>query len=277
METKSRTERKYRRLRVIGLIGLVVFSVIFIISAAMLIQSLREYAQGDVAYAELRNNVEISEAEAGSDPVSSSDNQSSNTQTSGEASAGLSAVSFSTLSEENPDFCGWIFQGGTNIDYPIVIGEDNEYYLTHLFSREANKLGCLFMDYRNAGDFSDRNTVIYGHNMKNGSMFHSLMNYKDPETFNEYPTMTIYTENKTYTLELFAGNIVSGDSQFIEFDFENDADFVDYVDNLKANSTFESDVAVEPGDRLVTLCTCTYEYSNACYELVGKLVDETDG
>ena len=86
--------------------------------------------------------------------------------------------------------------------------------------------------------------------------------------------MIIYTENKTYILELFAGDIVSGGSQIIEFNFKNDKDFMNYVNNLKVNSTFESKVDVEPEDKLVTLVTCTYEFNNARYELVGKLVDE---
>ena len=105
-------------------------------------------------------------------------------------------------------------------------------------------------------------------------MFHCIVDYINPNIYSTRPTMIIYTENKTYILELFAGDIVSGGSQIIEFNFKNDKDFMNYVNNLKVNSTFESKVDVEPEDKLVTLVTCTYEFNNARYELVGKLVDE---
>lgn len=263
METKSRAERKYRRLNIFFLMGVFVFSAIIILSIAMLTQSMGEYAQGDEAYAKLRNDAAISDG-----------NQSGKTQATEEASSDLPVLNFPQLLEKNSDFCCWIYQKGTTINYPVVRGDNNEYYLTHLFSGTVNKMGCLFMDYRNANDFSDENTVIYGHEMKNNSMFHSIVDYIDPDVYVTRPTMMIYTKNKTYTLELFAGNIVSGDSQFVEFSFVDDDSFMDYVNKLKANSTFKSNVEVVPGDKLVTLVTCTSEFKNARYELVGKLVSE---
>lgn len=265
MKTNNRTERKYCHLRAFSLSVVIVFSVAIIFSISMIMQSIGEYVQGDRAYAELRTEAAIPGF-----------NQDKKTQVEDGAALGLPVLNFFQLSERNADFCGWIYQEGTTINYPIVQGDNNEYYLTHLFSGAVNKSGCPFMDYRNAADFSDDNTVIYGHKMKINSMFHSVVDYIDPDVYATRPTMTIYTKDKTYTLVLFAGDIVSGDSQFIQFNFANDDSFMDYVNKLKVNSTFESDVKVEPGDKLVTLVTCTYEFKNARYELVGKLINEME-
>jgi len=273
--------------RVIGLAGMIVSGVLIVFGAVLLARNQIAYAAGDASYDALREQIQTLEYEESMEQVQSAlasaeeaDTQTADEQTvetvsaSGDEAAADAAQAerFASLSETNPDVCAWIWQDGTCIDYPVVIGEDNEYYLHHLFSGKTNALGCIFVDYRNSGDFSDQNTVIYGHNMKNGSMFHSITDYKDPEVYETRPAMTIYTPEKTYTLELFAGVVESGDEAFFRFNFESDEDFMEYVDELKANSTFTSDIEVEPGDRLVTLCTCSYEFDNARYALVGRLV-----
>jgi sortase B len=182
-----------------------------------------------------------------------------------------SKMDFAPLKAMNGDAVGWILAQGNPIDYPVVRGTYNEYYLSHLFNHQTNKSGSIFMDYRNHGDFSDKNKVIYGHNMKDGSMFASLTEYKDQSRYDSFPTMALYTPDGDFTIELFAGIVADGNYEFIRFQFQNDKDFLDYINTLKEGSTFESDTIVKPNDRIVTLCTCSYEFNNARYALFGKL------
>jgi hypothetical protein len=143
---------------------------------------------------------------------------------------------------------------------------------TAAFTGERNKLGSIFMDFRNDGGFADRNTMLYGHNMKDGSMFHSLTKYRDQRHYDSHPAMLLHTPGGSYRIELFAGIVVDGDVESVRLAFRDDEDFLDYVAALRQSSTFVSDTAVGAGDRIITLCTCSYEFNNARYALFGKLV-----
>lgn len=185
--------------------------------------------------------------------------------------AAADSVDFLALASINPDVVGWLSSPNTEIDYPVVLGTDNDYYLTHLFTGERNKLGSIFLDYRSRGDFSDRNTVIHGHNMIDGSMFSSLTNYKEQDYYDRCPYMLLDTPDGNYRIELFARTILDGNQESIRFHFKDGRDFQDYVDSLKAASSFMSDTTISASDRIVTLCTCSYEFKNARYALFGKL------
>lgn len=227
----------------------------------LLLRSNREYSKGDAVYEQvksvLRNEDTGIKKSAESDYVT--------------VSKTSSKMNFATLKKINKDVVGWIMAEGRDIDYPIVLGEDNEYYLSHLFNGEQNKLGSLFMDYRNNGSFSDKNTVIYGHNMKDGSMFSSLTKYKDQGYYDSFPTMILYTPDGDFVIEFFAGIVADGNYEFIHFKFTDDVDFQDYINSLKGESTFKSNIIVKSHDRIITLCTCSYEFNNARYALYGKL------
>lgn len=180
---------------------------------------------------------------------------------------------FTYLETINQDVVAWITADGLPIDLPIVQGDDNDYYLTHLFDHQINRLGTLFVDVNNQGDFSDKNTAVYGHNMNDGSMFASLMNYQSQEFFESFPEMDLYTPTSDYKIELFAGMVHDGAEPFIRFSFHDDFDFLSYVDYLKQNSTFDSPVSVEPEDQIITLSTCTPDYyNNKRYVVYGRLV-----
>lgn len=183
-----------------------------------------------------------------------------------------SVMNFNPLIEINPDVVGWLTAVDTNIDYPVVQSNDNVYYLTHLFNRESNKLGSLFMDYRSQRDFSDRNTLIYGHNMLDNSMFASLTNYEQQEYYEAHPVIQLFTPQGDYTIKLIAGFVESGNTDFVRLTFEDDADFLAYIQQLKSKSTFTSPVELQPQDRILTFSTCSYNFNNARYVLFGKLV-----
>ncbi len=220
-------------------------------SALVLFHSSREYAEGDKAYRQVRRTVLPESAQEGK-------REDAN-------------IDFAALKEINPDVTAWLAAGDGRIDYPVVRGKDNDYYLSHLFNGERNKLGAIFMDCRSSGDFSDRNTIIYGHKMKDGSMFASLSNYKDQAYYDGHPDMMLYTPGGNYKIELFAGTVTDGSYESVRFNFKDDADFLNYIDSLKESSTFRSGTEVTAGDRIITLCTCSYEFDNARYALFGKL------
>ena len=106
-------------------------------------------------------------------------------------------VDFEVLQTENKDIIAWLHCPDTKINYPVAQSEDNSYYLKHLYDGTANKVGCLFIDYENAEDFSDNNTIIYGHNMKNGSIFGTLDSYKKADYWkNIRSSVFTSTENR---------------------------------------------------------------------------------
>ena len=181
-------------------------------------------------------------------------------------------IDFESLKAINSDFCAWILCPGTNINYPVARGSDNDFYLDHLFNKKSNKAGAIFMDYRNDTDFSNRNTIIYGHHMKNRSMFWTLTNYKQQSFYNNNPVVRIVTENGNYEVHLFAAYVASTSDNAWRVGFKGEEDFLSWVQEAIDKSDFKSDVAVAYGDKLVTLSTCTYEFSDARYVVLGKLV-----
>ena len=182
------------------------------------------------------------------------------------------SMDFTELKKENSDIIGWLYSEGTKIDYPVLQADDNSYYMNHLFSGETNTSGSIFADYRNTGDFSDKNTVIYGHHMRNGTMFGSIEEYREQEFYDTAPAMMLYTPEGDYLIELISGTDENGNEQFVEFEFENEEAFTDYIDSFRERSSFQSKVKVHPRDRLISLCTCTYVFNNARYMLIGRLV-----
>lgn len=188
--------------------------------------------------------------------------------------ARISKIDFSNLLKQNADTVAWLKIGDTVINYPVVQGQDNQYYLKHRFDKQYSRAGTVFVDYRNTPDFQDQNTILYGHHMGNGTMFCTIKDYKKQAYYDQYPTMTLYTPNGDYLVEFFAGMIVPIRQKALPcfyMQFENDKAFTDYIADAKSRSTFQSTVDVQPGDRIITLCTCTYEVYNARYVLQGKL------
>ena len=159
------------------------------------------------------------------------------------------------------------------INYPIAQTEDNFTYLDHLLSGEMNANGTIFIDCQNAKDFSDKNTLVYGHNMNDGSMFASLRNYRDAAYYPEHPCLYISTPEKNFRLDLFAGLVTEPDSFVYARQFDEDEQFLAYVESAKAESTFQSDVEVGIEDKICVLSTCTYEFNDARYVVIGKLVE----
>lgn len=166
-------------------------------------------------------------------------------------------VDFDSLLAMNEDIVGWLEIEALDISYPVVQGEDNDYYLHRTFQGQDNFAGSIFVDFNNRGTFSDRNTVVYGHNMKNGSMFGTLSRFREQSTYDESPYFWIYTPTRIYKYEIFSCAEVDKYSENYQITFTDAQDFTEFIERSKAQSLVENDVEVTTRDRVVTLSTCT--------------------
>ena len=187
---------------------------------------------------------------------------------------GEETLSFEELRRLNEEVFGWLTVYGTNIDYPLVQAEDNEKYVNTDASGEFSLSGALFLDYRNEKDFSDFNSIIYGHHMKNGSMFSGLTEYKKQEFYDSHSVALLLTPDKNYEIEFFAGYVASVQDKAWELAFPSDPDFTEWLDKTKERSCFTSGITPAVTDRILTLSTCSYEFNNARFVLLGVLKPE---
>lgn len=180
-------------------------------------------------------------------------------------------VDFAALQAMNGDIFAWLYSEGTEISYPVAHAEDNDKYLRTLPDGSYNTAGTLFADCHNAVDMSSWNTVIYGHNMANDTMFGTLYSYNNPGYYEAHPVLWLITADAAYRVELFAGFDTPDDSEVYTV-FENAADAYAVAHRAAERSVFRTDVVPQKGDRFVTLSTCSYAYENARFVLMGRLV-----
>ncbi|MBR5156624.1 MAG: class B sortase [Clostridia bacterium] len=180
------------------------------------------------------------------------------------------SVNFKELKQENNDIIAWIYCEGTPINYPVVQAEDNSYYLSRRIDGAYSASGTLFADCLNKGDFTDNNTIIYGHNMKNNTMFGTLVKYTNQQYFDEHKQMYILTPDRQYKVRLVAGATVNGTSPICKLPLENEYKDT-FVSELIKKSTFKADYMFSPDDKFVMLSTCSYSYDDARYVLIGVL------
>lgn len=165
-------------------------------------------------------------------------------------------INFAELTETNPDFRGWLYFPALDISYPVVQGEDNDYYLKRSFEGESVNAGCIFMDSEASGNWSDRNTFVFGHNMRDGSMFGTIKNLlKGTASCEEDPYFYIYTEENVYIYEIFSYYQTGGDSDRYAT-FTSDASYDDYVQWATEHSLYASDADFSDRGNIVTLSTC---------------------
>ena len=176
-------------------------------------------------------------------------------------------VDFTELSSINNDSVAWISIEGTTVNYPVVQGSDNSYYLKHLFNGKWNSSGCIFLDYRVSADMSDRHSIIYGHHMKNGTMFSGLTQYKKQAYYEKHPEGLLITPDTSYQIKFFAGYVASVEDSAWKIRFESDEEYKVWLLDAKERSMFASSITPAVTDRVVTLSTCSYEFDNARFVL----------
>lgn len=250
MKRRSRS----RKLTLLITAVLLVASAAFIYGAYELLHQHELYEQGDAVYKKMAETVRRSSAGTQRDYTTRNIPDIN--------------IDISALADDN--VAGWLYSPGTVIDYPVMEATDYSYYLHRLPDGTENVNGSLFIDYNCAQDFSDRLSVIYGHHMKSGKMFGSLVGYKKQDYYDEHPYMYLYARDKNYRVELLCGCVIgAGEWRKNGYMYQQNADSL--LDYAKKNTTFHSAVAQNEGDSYVAMSTCTYEFDDARYVAIGLL------
>nr|5YFK_A Chain A, Uncharacterized protein Sortase B [Clostridium perfringens str. 13] len=185
------------------------------------------------------------------------------------------AESEKNLKNINPDYRFWIKVEGTNIDFPVVQGKDNDFYLHHNFNKEKSFSGSIFVDSENNLN-DDSNIVVYGHNMRNDTMFAQIKHFKNENFFNANKYVTLYREGKKSTFEIFSvyqENAKDLESE-IKTKFSNKEDYEKYLKEQESKSLFKRDgIDLNSNDRILTLITSGYDFVNARIVVVAKEID----
>lgn len=224
---------------------------IFVFAAAQLYSIFAEYKRGSDEYDKLEKIA-----------VSENPNQSATDTTDGApAPGGLQppiTVDFTQLQALNPDVAGWLYIEGIDASYPIVQGSDNDWYLHHTYEGNDNSSGSIFLDYANDRDFNDCNSIIYGHNMKNGTMFGTLKSFTEGDAYKKSPYFWILTPEEDYRYEIFAAYVALVDSDTYTLFRGPGQEFLSYLHEMKANTELETrEMEMGVKDKVVTLSTCT--------------------
>lgn len=166
------------------------------------------------------------------------------------------------LKSINSDYKMWIQIENTNINYPVVQSSDNDYYLKHNFRKESNISGTVFVESANDID-NDKNIILYGHNMRNGTMFNNITNYKEESFFNEDNKISIIMNNTLYEYEVFSVYVKNVSEVNLAIGFASEDEFINYAYNQADESIYKKDVDFSAEDNLITLVTCSYEFTDA--------------
>lgn len=163
---------------------------------------------------------------------------------------------FQNLLKINPDIVGWLTIDHTKVHYPILQSSDNEYYLKRNYKKEESKAGSIFMDFRNEVDTLNRQTIIYGHEMKDGSMFGQLKKFLDEEFASQNKHFQFDTIYARYDVEVFSAYVTTTDFQYLQTDFASDEEYKQFLQVIKENSEVQTNVQVTEKDHIITLSTC---------------------
>lgn len=177
---------------------------------------------------------------------------------------------FDQLRDINSDIVGWISIENTGVDYPVVQSSNNEYYLNHNVEHQSSARGSIFMDYRNNNVNDNIHTVIYGHHMKDGSMFGELSKYKHAAYYDEHSTITVEGPEGLSKWQIFSVYVYSPEDQFFEYEFADDEQYNAYLEKISKKSSYDTEVEVNSDDQLLTLVTCTYEITDARFIIHAK-------
>jgi len=288
------------------------FLVIFIISAGLLINTYYKSYKADKLYDEARNmyyeNIEkvldekinnneeeienIEEIENAGEVVEEileeEYNENSSEEAQEEISEGESVQQEpqqeeSSISKEDIVFeenvIGWINVDGTNIDYPVVQADDNEYYLNHNYKGERDSYGSIYMDFRNVSVERDDNIIIYGHKIRDGSMFSDLANYTNEGIYKEYfennDTVTLDHNGERTTWEIYSAYVVNLDREdyYLFTIFKDREKYKDFIEDSKERSLVKKDIEITEDDTIISLVTCNFWYDNARVIIHGKLIE----
>ena len=250
-ETQKNVKKSHKKMNLIYIIRAVAIIVVLISSVSLILIAM-DYRSADKEYKSL---LEDDIAVMNEEPITEKDNEIIE---SGKFVPDKDIVdSLSNLKEKNGDMVGWIDFDQADISYPIVRGDDNKYYLTHTFLKSENKAGAIFMETENHEDLLDFHTIVYGHNLKNGSMFGKLKRYNDKEFYDKHSCFTIYQEDAAFRYQIFSIHNIPYTDKIYTVWYDNQNDFEDFIKRLNKQSFYDTGVTATRDDRIMTLSTCT--------------------
>ena len=247
-----------RKKKVICSILILLCLIGIVIGGYQAYKQIQGYLKGSSSYTELYDYITLPEGDG-----SQAGEQEDNYQ--------IPVIDFDNLQKINSDIIGWIYIEGTNINYPIVQGRDNKYYLKHLFNGEWNSSGCIFLDSRKSSDLLDKHNIIYGHHMRDGKMFSDLMKYKQQSFYEKHPEILILTPDGNYKFIIFSAYVASITDGTWDIDFNTENHYEEWINKSLYKSCLKCDINPTTADQIVTLSTCSYEYNNASFVLLGLL------
>ena len=272
---KGKYSRNTPKRKAVGIAAVSLCGLLALGSGFLMVRDLNQYSESAGAYEDIASHVELPEQ------TEAPEDDNTETEPTGEyPSVVLPTVDFDALRETGPDIIGWLTLPDTAINYPVTLTDDNEYYLHHLYDGTYNKTGCLFADYENQEDFSDRNTIIYGHNMRDGSMFAALNEYDEQSYFDGHPQMYLVTPGGGYVVEIFTAFVAkpsesgSGTSPW-RLSFKDDGAYTTWLSEMAGRSVIETDVTATSSDKVLTLSTCTPGGASR-FIVMGKLAAVND-
>ena len=241
---------------------LMVSICVFIYAGYKLVTIVGEYHKSDTEYADLKDKyITVTSSSVGEDSSEIKETENADespTKVNPEDVPAPLQVDFDSLRAINPDIVGWLYiEAIPEISYPICRGEDNDFYLHHTFEKQYLFAGSIFESYENSPDFSDPNTIIYGHNMKNRSMFGRLQGLKDPEVYAASPYFWILTPDGNYRYHIFSVKETPYDSDVYTLFSGPGSELEAWEKKQQESSLHANSVTFESGDNAVVLSTCT--------------------
>jgi len=260
----GRRRKKKKQSRALYYVILLILLGVLVFSAVKIISYFKQQSDAADAQQEISDNYITpgTSADDNTDDTQKDNDKDKTTKTPDEETI---TVNFDKMVADYPDVVGYIYCANTNLKNPIQYGKGNDYYLTHDSKGNTNNNGSIFVEQVNSGSFSDNNTIIYGHNMKSGMMFADLTKYKDKSYYSSHPYIYIYTPSQNYRLDLYAGFVCEHDDEVYATSLTQDQ-----LKAMAAKSTFTSNIGTPTG-KTVTLSTCSYEFDNARYVVIGAL------
>jgi sortase B len=181
---------------------------------------------------------------------------------------------YSSLLEINKDVVGWITVPSTVIDYPVVQAKDNDFYLRRNIHGERATAGTIFMDFRSDARAGGGHIILYGHHMRNGTMFKDLVKYKDEEFFQDQANIRFNTLYEEIEWEVFSVYVTDADFNYRQTEFSSVEEYLSFLNKLQSKSMFDKGIELTGDDQILTLSTCTYEYDDARFVVHARRVTD---
>ncbi len=261
-------KKKIYKVIYIILITLIIVSIIYIVYLIMLKKEAKEES-------ELLNTIEVEKENE--TLIGISNNTEINIKENKEEKTER-MLQVQKLKEENSDIVGWLEIEGTSINYPVLQGTDNEFYMTHNYKKEKSKNGSIFLNKDYDWNIESNNLLIYGHNINNGTMFQELLKYENESFYKEHPKIRFTTENEDSIYDIisaFKSKVYykSEKNVFRYYYFINpksEEEYMEYIEKAKKASLYNIEETATYGDRLITLSTCSYYTQDGRFAVVAR-------